>query len=223
MKQLAPLLLLLLATGCGKDSSPTNFTDGGLSTLAEKGKSYRWAFDDTKVGTIPENFFNVLGTWGVAPDSDAISSPNVFRQSGQFKGDDFPRVIIKDLIFSNFNLKVRCRPESGKIDQACGLLFRAQDSNNYYIARANALEGNINFYRVVNGNRQEVKSAGGSVSTGAWHTLEVNANANHVKLRWDGNEVSSTDDSTFQSGNIGLWTKADSVTAFDDLEATELP
>ena len=215
------LFWIVLLTGCGKSLSPVNYTDGGLNAPAEKGKLYRWSFDDVAVSSLPDKFFSVLGTWQVEADAAAVSATNVLRQSGKFKGDDFPRLIVKDLSFSDFSLRVRCRPESGDTDQACGVLFRAQDSDNYYIARANALEGNINFYRVINGDRQAIKSADGSVAKGTWHTLEINTQGNETRVSWDSKEVLMARDDSFSAGKVGLWTKADSVTAFDDLEVTE--
>ncbi len=212
-----------LVAGCGTATSPANFSDGGVHLAAEKGKTYHWTFDDTSLGFLPEKFFSVLGSWQVTQDSSAPSSPNVLRQTGKFGGDDFPRILVQDLDFSNFNLRVTCRPEEGSKDQACGVLFRAKDSNNYYIARANALEGNVNFYRVVNSDRQMIYSAQASVATGTWQTLEIVCQGEEIKISWNGSQVISVRDSTFQSGKVGLWTKADSVTAFDELESTELP
>jgi hypothetical protein len=126
---------------------------------------------------------------------------------------------MKDLSFTDLSVKVRCKPESGSTDQACGLIFRARDSDNYYIARANALENNVRLYRVVGRDRQQFGSADTQVKAGEWHTLEATARGAALTIRWDGAEVITQTDSTFASGKIGLWTKADSITSFDDLEA----
>jgi len=223
MRMTASLLLALTSTAllvaCQKPT-PTHRTTGGQEVPAEAGLTYRWTFDDVAVGSLPVNFINVLGDWKAVAEGSAPSTPNVMRQSGRFGGPDFPRVVIEDLTFNDLTLRVRCRPESGEIDQACGLMFRLKDSDNYYITRANALEGNVRLYRVVNGNRQQFASADTEVTSGQWHTLEVRARGPELSVSWDGRGVISASDSKFERGKIGLWTKADSVTAFDDLEAT---
>jgi hypothetical protein len=187
---------------------------------AEAGKTYRWTFDDVAPGALPADFINVLGEWGVAAESTATSAPHVLRQSGHYGNPDFPRVIVKSLTFADLTVRVRCRPESGGTDQACGLIFRLKDSDNYYVTRANALEGNVNLYRSVNADRQQFAGASATVTGNQWHTLKATARGNRIVVSWDGVPVIDATDATFAKGKIGIWTKADSVTAFDDLEAT---
>lgn len=200
--------------------TPDTFTTGGQDIPVAAGQTKKWSFDSDAAGTLPADFISVLGDWKVAAEGTAPSSPNVLRQSGSFNNPDFPRVLVKDLTFTDLKLKVRCRPESGSTDEACGILFRAADSNNYYITRANALEGNVRLYRVVNRDRQQFGDAQATVTRGQWHTLEVSAKGSTLTVSWDGAPVINATDPTFARGKIGLWTKADSVTAFDDLEAT---
>jgi hypothetical protein len=208
--------LLVLLGACGSSSSGT-FTRGGDDVAAEKGKTYQWQFDGAGATS---DFITVLGTWGAAAESTAPSAPNVMRQSGKAGSGDFPRAVVKGLVFGDGAVKVRCRPESGSGDQACGLMFRLADSDNYYLTRANALEGNVRLYRVVKGDRQQFATADATVKSGEWHALEASAKGSQLTVKWDGTQVISASDATYQSGKIGLWTKADSVTAFDDLEAT---
>jgi hypothetical protein len=210
-----PIVLALLA-GC---SSPTRFTDGGPEMAPEPGKTYRVSFDEGS--GFPDAMSNVLGDWSRAAEASAPSPPNVLRQTGEYHNADFPRVLLNHLTFTNSTVRVRCRPESGETDRACGLLFRARDSDNYLLTRANALEGNVRFYRVVGGSRMQLASANRKVTSGAWHTLEAEARGEDVVIRWDGEEVLRSRDATFARGKVGLWTKADSVTAFDDLEVVE--
>jgi hypothetical protein len=209
---------VLVALGCTKPT-PTSFTSGGDEVPVDKGRTYRWSFDDLAVGALPPDFLSVLGNWRVETVDAAPSAPNVLRQTGAFKDPDFPRVIVKGLTFTDVTVRVRCRPEGGAIDRACGLMFRVKDSDNYYITRANALEGNVRLYRVVNGDRQQFGSANLDVTAGQWHTLEATAQGPKLTVTWDGRSVIDVSDTTFTNGKIGLWTKADSVTAFDDLEA----
>ena len=97
------------------------------------------------------------------------------------------------------------------------LLFRAVDSDTYMITRANALEDNVRLYTVVNGLRSQFASVSTTVSSGEWHTYEVDATGAHLEVSWDGQVVLRSDNATFARGAIGVWTKADSVTHFDDL------
>ncbi len=104
------------------------------------------------------------------------------------------------------------------MDQAAGLVFRYQDENNYYVTRANALENNVRLYKVVKGHRQQVATWSGPVKTDLWHELRVEAESDHFKVYWDGQKALDAHDQTFKDvGKVGLWTKADSVTEFDDL------
>jgi hypothetical protein len=211
-------LIAMTSTACQKPT-PTTFSTGGGEVAAEKGKTYRWSFDDAQPGAVQDPFVSVLGDWKIALESTAPSGPNVLRQGGAFKNPDFPRVIVKDLTFTDLTVRVRCQPESGSTDRACGLMFRLKDSDNYYVTRANALEGNVRLYRVVGGDRQQFATADASITSGAWHTLEAAARGNAFTVKWDGAQVISATDDTFSKGKVGIWTKADSVTAFDDLEA----
>ena len=213
------MLMALAAAGCQKPS-PTNFTTGGKDVAAEKGRTYRWNFDAGATGGLPGELANVLGDWKIAAESTAPSGPNVLRQTGHYGDPDFPRVLVNDLTFTDLTIKVRCRPESSGTDQACGLVFRAKDSNNYYVTRANALEANVRLYRVVDGGRQQFAGADLPVTSGQWHSLQATARGTALTVEWDDKPVIHATDATFASGKAGLWTKADSVTAFDDLEVT---
>lgn len=218
-RRVLPIVLLaaLCVPGC---QTADNFTTGGQDIPSPIGKTQKWSFDGNSVGELPADFISVLGVWSVAAEGSAPLSPNVLRQTGSYGNPDFPRVLVKDLTFANLKMKVRCRPESGSIDQACGLIFRAMDSDNYYITRANALERSVNLYRVVARSRQIIAEASAQVTQGQWHTLEATVVGAQITITWDGTPMISVMDQTYTNGKIGLWTKADSVTAFDDLEAT---
>ena len=115
-------------------------------------------------------------------------------------------------------VSVQFKPVSGKVDQAGGLIIRAKDKDNYYITRANALEDNVRLYHVVHGKRAQFAGVNHKVSSGEWHTLKLVANGSHFEVFFDGKSLFTADDETFKdAGKIGLWTKADSVTYFDDL------
>jgi hypothetical protein len=189
---------------------------------AEISKTYTWRFDDDAVDSSPTEFTNVLGTWLVEADTGAPSAPNILRQSGTSSFMEYPVLFVDNPCFQDLTLKVRCRPESGVIDQACGLVFRLQDRDNYYVTRANVLESNVRLYRVIDGVREQFATAEGiTIEGNEWHTLQVTASGAMLTVSFNGDEVISAEDETFsESGRIGLWLKSDSVTSFDDLEAT---
>jgi hypothetical protein len=116
---------------------------------------------------------------------------------------------------------VKFKAVSGSVDRAGGLVFRLKDANNYYIVRANALENNYRLYHVVNGRRSQFAGANFKVTSGEWHELRVEAVSNKITCYYDGSKKIETTDDTFKdAGKVGLWTKADSVTYFDDLKVT---
>ena len=158
----------------------------------------------------------------VKSDASAPSPPNVLAQLSDDKTDyRFPLAIADDGSFEDLELSVKFKAVSGEIDRAAGMMFRLKDSNNYYIVRANALEGNYRLYRVVNGNRQQIAGANLKVGSGEWHELRVECVGNRITCYYDGEKkIEATDDTFKEAGKVGLWTKADSVTYFDDLTVT---
>jgi hypothetical protein len=138
----------------------------------------------------------------------------------------FPVAVLSDVSAADVDLLVRFKPVSGRVDQAAGLVWRYQDENNYYIVRANALEDNVVLYKVQNGKRTDLplKGAGrtygkkSEVPAGQWSTLRVVANGPSFEVFLNGTKLYDVEDTTFrQAGKVGVWTKADSVTQFDDL------
>jgi Domain of Unknown Function (DUF1080) len=132
--------------------------------------------------------------------------------------------VLEDQKFADVDVSVRFRPVSGKEDASGGIIFRARDGRNYLLVRANALENNFRFYTIVNGKRSTIASARVKEPTlGAWHTIRVVATGPKVQAYLDGALLLDHADATFTEGWIGLWTKADSVTEFSDLEITGTP
>ena len=152
--------------------------------------------------------------WAVEKDDSAPSKPNVLKQSGQAT---FPVCFKNDTSVKDGFVEVKFKPVAGKEDQAGGVIWRVQDANNYYISRANALEDNVTIYHTVNGRRIAFKSINTKVKSGVWHTLRVEFQGNKSTVSFDGNKVIEASDDTFKNaGKVGVWTKADSVTLFDD-------
>jgi hypothetical protein len=193
---------------------------------AEAGMAvWQWNFDTEPVDQAPSGFTfgrtgsGRLGRWVVQNDKDAPSGGHVLAQLDVDNTSyRFPVAVANEPVLRDLQISVRCKAVTGTVDQACGVVFRYTDENNYYVARANALEDNIRFYYVKSGKRIQLASWSGRVSSGFWHELRVEAQGDRFSVFWDGQNVIEANDKTFpDGGKIGLWTKADSVTYFDNL------
>jgi hypothetical protein len=162
--------------------------------------------------------------WELLQDESAPNGPTVLVEtSGDRTSDRFPLAILKGFEARDVEVKVRFKPVSGKVDQAAGLMVRVRDEDNYYIARANALEGNVRLYKVVDGKRRQFAGVDAKVPAGKWQELVLRVEGDRLTVSLDGNELFSATDRTFaEAGRVGLWTKADSLTHFDDLVARRL-
>lgn len=184
-----------------------------------------WNFESDHPGRSPAGFSfgrtggGAPGRWVVRTESGAPSGPNVLAQVDADDTDyRFPVAVADGVSLHDFRLSVRCKPVSGRVDQACGLVFRYIDENNYYVTRANALENNIRLYAVRQGRRRQIASFNGRVTAGAWHRYAVEAYGDSIRVFWDGRKVLDQHDKTFPgAGRVGVWTKADSVSYFDEL------
>jgi len=184
-------------------------------TIEASGKS--WNFDADKTGSIPEGFTVVLGNWKIVVDPDAPSRPNVLAQMASNSGSTFNLILFSGTNNKNLDISVKMKAVAGKEDQGGGLVWRAMDSNNYYVVRYNPLEDNYRVYKVEQGRRIQLQNADIKHSEG-WHTLRVRMEGDNIQCYYDGGKYLEVKDSTFQvSGKIGLWTKADAQSHFDDL------
>ncbi len=159
------------------------------------------------------------GTWVVMADATAPSKPNVLAQTSTDTTDyRFPLAVLDEGSYQDVAVSVKFKAVAGKVDQAGGIIFRYQDANNYYLVRANALEDNYRLYHVVAGRRRQFAGANFRVTPNQWHTLRVEIVGPQIKCYYDGALKITASDSTFKgAGKVGVWTKADSVTYFDDL------
>ena len=184
-------------------------------------------FDDAKPGLPPPGW---TGTetgggnpkWMVEIDESAPSKPHVLKQSGEAK---YCVAVRNDAQLKDGFVEVKFKPISGDEDQAAGLLWRYRDKNNYYVVRANALEGNVVLYKTTDGKRSSLAIIGreggygvkATVPSGEWSTLRVEYSGSKFTVKLNGKQLFEIDDPTFSdAGKIGVWTKADSVTLFDD-------
>lgn len=184
-----------------------------------------WSFDSDKAGAAPAGFSiaksesGKAGRWIVKAEPGAPSGGQVLAQiDADDTGDRFLMAVADEPSVRDLKLSVRCKAVSGKVDQACGLVFRYRDAKNYYVTRANALEGNVRLYAVKDGRRKQFASWDGKVTGHAWHELRAEARGEHIQIFWNGAKIiDATDSSLGHAGKVGVWTKADSVTSFDDL------
>jgi hypothetical protein len=177
------------------------------------------AFDRAAAGSLPNEWLaGVTGRgaprWAVEADADAPSAPNVLKQSGS---GTFPWCVLKRSALADGVVEVKFKPIAGSEDQAGGVVWRWKDGDHYYVARANALENNVSLYYTEGGSRKTLKYVDAPVPANAWHALRVEFSGRHIKVIFDGVTRIEMDDAHIAgAGAVGVWTKADSVTAFDD-------
>lgn len=183
-------------------------------------------FDATAVGALPQDWkCGVTGKgaprWQVEADATAPSKPNVLKQSGQ---GTFPWCVKNGVSMSDGYVEVKFKSISGSEDQAGGVVWRWKNGDNYYVARANALENNVSLYYTVGGRRNTIKYVNAPVPKNVWNLLHVDFTGADIKVLLNGKTyIEARDDHITGSGSVGLWTKADSVTAFDDFSYGSTP
>jgi hypothetical protein len=186
--------------------------------------SISFNFENDPPGRLPPGFWQArtgkgdAAAWKVL-EANAPGGRKVLAQtSTDPAGRRYPVCVSDSAWARNMAVSVKFKAISGKVDQAGGVVVRYRDANNYYVARANALENNVRFYKVQDGNRVQLATLDTKVTGGAWHKLSLRAHAAHFTVIFD-NEQFEADDATFPGpGMGGVWTKADSVTYFDDLK-----
>ena len=215
----APAYLLIVLLGGSVASAEIIRFDGGAPGSLPAG----WAVAMTHAGGEPR--------WEIARDASAPSPPFVLAQISQDRtAGRFPLAIWGGASIRNGEVSVAFKTVSGTVDQAAGIVWRYRDPNNYYIVRANALENNIVLYKVENGVRLSIAPKGmPSLSYGVkrdipkaqWNMLRIVFKDSEFTVFFNGQQVFETEDQTFgNSGKTGLWTKADSVTYFDNFSVT---
>ena len=177
------------------------------------------SFDTDSPGALPpgwEQGVTGRGTarWAVQQDESAPSKPNVLRQSGV---GAFPWAVRRNTAIADGYVEVKFKALEGKEDQAGGVVWRWKDGENYYVARANALENNVSLYYTATGRRNTIQYVKAPVPQNAWHTLRVEFSETRIRVMLNAKTYIELDDEHIGgAGAVGLWTKADSVTAFDD-------
>lgn len=184
------------------------------------------SFANDAVGSVPNGWTATMTgqgspKWSVEEDPAAPSKSKVVKQAGRAT---YPLLLKDGTSVKDGFVEVRFKAISGREDRAAGLVWRAKDANNYYVVRANALENNVVLYKTVDGKRSSLDIVGrqggygikAPVAAGRWHALRVEFAGRRFKVVFNGQSVFEVEDGTFsEGGQVGLWTKADSVTAFD--------
>ena len=217
-----PLFLsvfLILVIG-GSPMSPTSSAQSATTQIDLSGM---------KTGIDPEDFAfsrtggGDVGEWRVVDDPTAGNGRVIAQTSKDTTDYRFPLAVYQRVSAKNVDVKMRFKPVDGKVDQAGGIVVRLTTPDDYYVVRANALEDNVRFYRVIKGRREPLKGANIKVTTNEWHTLELRAEGDRFTVSFDGKQLYTAQDNTFAgAGRVGLWTKADSVTYFDTIAITPL-
>ena len=187
-------------------------------------------FSDQALGAPPTAFVFAHTANNGAPGRWLVRGDGTNKWLAQVDTDAtrsrFALAVLRDITAADVDLTVRIRPVSGAIDQAGGLVWRYTDQDNYYVVRANALENNVVLYKVEAGKRTDLPLKGegrtygkaATVPSGEWSSLRLVANGPDFQVFFNGAPLYEVSDGTFAGpGRVGVWTKADSVTEFDDL------
>lgn len=161
--------------------------------------------------------FNNCGqavNWNIVDDN----GNKVLAQQAKNESSCYNSVTFENKVYQNIDLSVRIKANAGDEDQGGGLIWRCQNENNYYLVRYNPLENNLRFYKVVNGDRKQLKSVDSDIKSGEWFLMSVRMNGNRITCSLNGKVMIETNDNTFQNaGKVGIWSKADAQSYFDDL------
>jgi hypothetical protein len=190
------------------------------------------SFESTRIGVAPEGWMATLTgsgnpKWTVESDETAPSKSKVVKQSGRAT---YPLLLKDDSSIKDGFIEMKFKAIAGSEDRAAGVVWRAKDAKNYYVARANALEDNFVLYKTVNGTRSPLDIVGRKggygvsvpVPANAWHSLRIDFKGARFTASFNGKQMFEVEDSTFtDAGKVGLWTKADSVTLFDEVKYGE--
>ena len=188
----------------------------------------KWDFEETEIASVPTGWkveaTNPRGQralWEVLVDSQDDQKTNVL---GMIKANDgfggtFNLCWIDTIQIANAEIEVKFKALEGVEDQGGGPIWRVQDADNYYVARANPLENNFRLYYVKDGARRTLDSVRVKVPTNTWHTIKIIHTGTHIEGYLNGKKYLEWNDATFpDAGGVGVWTKADAVTYFDDLK-----
>ncbi len=201
---------------------------GLLSWADEDGDELELSFEDVAVGKLPKgwkveatNPAGSLATWKVVTEPNAPDGKKVFAltSTNHTNNGTYNLCWTNSVKFLDGEIDVKVKGNTGKKDQGGGPIWRVKDKDNYYICRANPLEDNLRVYYVKDGKRSQLASANVEIPTGKWHEIEIEHRGNHIVCSFNDKKLLEVDDDTFtKAGGVGLWTKADAATSFDEFE-----
>jgi hypothetical protein len=201
-----------------------------LASEAQMNQPVRIDLSKAQPGLEPEDFTfwrtgqGEAARWSVVEDASASQGRAIAQISTDRTDYRFPLAVYQPFSGVNQQVTLRFKAIAGAVDQAGGIAIRLTTPDDYYVVRANALEDNVRFYRVMKGRREQLAGANTKVLAKEWHTLALRAEGSRFAIAFDGKELFTATDTTFaMPGKVALWTKADSITHFDAIEITPLP
>jgi hypothetical protein len=222
---------MYLLLSCGNNNTNAN---NSVDTIAKLNTENRvintdttLTFEESAEGSLPKDWASPTGKWAIVTEENN----KLLKQSAANSGSTFNICVNDKLVYQDLQLQVRLKAVAGKEDQGGGLVWRYIDKNNYYIVRSNPLEKNVVLYKVENGKRKDLPLVGkgrtygvdAPMETAKWHTLKVSIQGNMFTVLFDGKELFKVQDDTFKEGGlVGVWTKADAQTFFDELAIQSL-
>jgi hypothetical protein len=185
-----------------------------LVTLASDGVKKTWTFEGDETGTTPKGFSPAVGEWSVV----TADGGKVLAQSAKNANPVFNVILVDDTKAKDVDISVKVKAIAGELDQGGGLVWRAKDAKNYYIARFNHMEDNFRVYKVVDGVRSAPFQNADIKHHDGWTVVRVTMKGDHIECYIDGKKYLDAHDSTFpDAGKIGIWSKSDARSQFDDL------
>lgn len=220
-------VILIAFVGCGesKQSKPESKTITQKQPENQTKADSVFLFNADRVGKMPvgwTNYFTGKGKLWKWEISDDGGNKVLTQVSQKNFGYHFDVIVLDSSDYQYLEMTLKINGVKGEEDQGGGPLWRYQDADNYYIARANPLENNFRVYKLIVGNRKQLASADINIPTGEWHTIQIRMVDNHIECFYDGKKYIDVIDDTFKnSGKVDLWTKVDAFTYFDDLKIVE--
>ncbi len=192
----------------------------GTAVLAmQKNPGKSWNFDSDKTDEVAAGFKSESGDWKVVADDTAPSKPHVLAQLAKSDEQVFNIALLKEPTAKNVDFQVKFRVAGGKIDQGGGLIWRAKDAKNYYLYRYNPIERNIRVYKVMDGVRTIIHTVEDIDEVEGWQSIRVVSNGTRLEGHLNGEaRFSIINEAIQEAGKVGLWSKADAQTHFDDVQ-----
>lgn len=204
----------LVACACKSDRGAKASVD---PRMAQPKIEFELGFDRAVVQSMPSGLTALSGTWMVVDDPTSPSRPRAFASTGTAAGDPYHLVLLDDVRVAEVELTVKLRAVAGDEEQGGGLVWRAKDARNFYMARWNPRERNLRLYEVIDGEKRQLATENVRVEPG-WHELRITAKGEQMRCYLDGRAYLHAKDASFlEPGKVGLWTRGDARTHFDDL------